>query len=175
MKYIPEKKYELSVPLTIPEITEKLMQSVSEKKLKKGKDPDFCYFFGKVADGKMELAPNKGVLSGYIPTLKGDMTSVTESKPSTEGAGAFYNSFTRIGLDMNMSKGSTAFSYLWIGLCAVVMILSLWLNFAKGFKSNWWTLLIAPVLFLGERIACNIGFRTNARRIFKTVKDILKN
>ncbi|MCR5808905.1 MAG: hypothetical protein K6G56_05025 [Clostridiales bacterium] len=174
MKYNPEKKTEFSVPLALWQVISKLRENVSEKKQRKGKDGDLRYFFGKFHEDGFDIAPNKGILTGYVPTVKADLTSVTESKPAKDGAGVYSNSFTRLALDMNMSSGSKAFSVLWSCLCAVLLGLALWLNLAKGFQNNWWTLLIGPVLFIGERIACNIGFRVNAHRVVKAIKEMLK-
>ncbi|MBO4563028.1 MAG: hypothetical protein J5772_05405 [Clostridia bacterium] len=173
MKYNPTKKYEFSVPAAAAKVLELIGANTSEKKQQKD-EPVIKKFFGKIKEGGFSLTPNPGVMGGYLPTVAGELTEVTESKASPEGTGVLSNAFTRIAMDMQLTKKYKVFSFFWLALSAILLGLALWLCFKKGFDANWWTLLIGPGLFLIERAVCNIGFLANARKIMKSIKEIVK-
>ncbi|MBO4847531.1 MAG: hypothetical protein J5586_00035 [Clostridia bacterium] len=175
MKYNPTKKYEFTVPAAAARVMSLLTECAADKKRAKDDQGPAKQFFGKLKEGGFSLTPNTGVCGGYVPTVAGELTEVTESKSSPDGSGVLSNTFTRVDMDMQLLPRCKMFSFLWLALSAAALGLSLWLCFKKGFDGNWWTLLIGPAMFLIERAVCNIGFRANARKVCKLIKSALKN
>ena len=174
MKYNPIKKAELELPAELEKVRAKLNAATAEKRQKNTHAPDYKPFYGKATETGFKLTPNTGHRDGYTPVLDLDLTEVTESKPGKEEGSVDMKRFTRLNADMKLKPFAKFFSIFWLILCIALLALALWYCFKKGFDKHWWTLLVAPALFIIERIVCNIGFRMSASRAVNTLKKLLK-
>ena len=174
MKFMPEKSIELNIAQPLARVRAGLANAVAEKLQKEINDPAYRPFFGKVTETDFKLSPNTGHRKGYSPVVSGELTEVTESKPTAEDGAMNTRVFTRLNADMKLRPSMKVFSVIWTVLCFILLGLALWLCFAKGFQQNWWTLLIGPALFLIERIVCGIGFAKNTRKVENLLKNLLK-
>lgn len=174
MKYNPTKKAEFNLPSELEKVRAKLNAVTSEKRQKSTAAPDYRPFYGKVTETGFKLIPNTGRRDGYTPVMEGELTEVTESKPTGEEGAADIKRFTRMDMDMKLKPFAKFFSIFWLILCIALLGLALWLCFNRGFEHHWWMLLVGPGLLLIERVVCGIGFRVSASRAANNLKKLLK-
>lgn len=173
MKFAPEKTTEIQIPFPLVRVRAGLAEAAAEKRQKDAAAPALP-FFGKVTETGFKLSPNSDKRGCYTPVMNGELTEVTESKPSQGENGAVTRTFTRLTGTTGLRKPAKAFGIFWAALCAVILGLAFWLCFSNGFEKNWWTLLLGPALFILERLVCNISFRVNAAKFESSIKKMFK-
>ena len=172
MKFFPQKNTELTVQLPLANVREALSRSVSPKRQKTASSPEYLPFYGSIDGTGFKITPNSGHRDGYTPVVSGELTEVTESKPSSGERDGFSRVYTRLDLNMRLNPLASFFSVLWAVLCVIAFGFAIWRCFANGFENNWWLLLIGPVLLLVERLLCVILFASSSRKSVKELKKL---